>query len=109
MVVDQGLPLVAITEWNTRQFMRMTQLNLSFTSVIIREDIIALGTFYRSVVLARLRYQRATIIIDGGTHICRSFYPMLLFFVDVGGAVHTEFCRLLEYSRERATAERICK
>jgi hypothetical protein len=68
----------------------MTQLNLSFTPAIIREDIIALGAFYRSVVLARLRHQRATIIIDGAD-LGRSLCPMLLFYVDIGGAAHTEF------------------
>jgi hypothetical protein len=50
MVVEQGLSLMAITQGNIRQFMRMTQLNLSFTPGIIREDIIALGALYRSAL-----------------------------------------------------------
>jgi hypothetical protein len=58
VVVEQGLSLVAITQWSTKQFMRMKRLNLSFTPAIIREDIIALGPFHRSVVLARLRHRR---------------------------------------------------
>jgi hypothetical protein len=68
-----------------------------------------LGAFYRSVVLAGLRHQRATIIIDGEARLDRSFYPMLPFYVDIGGAAHAEFWRLLEYSTERATAERMAE
>jgi hypothetical protein len=59
--------------------------------------------------LARLRHQRATIIIDSGAHLGRSFYSMPLFYLDIGGAAHTEFWRLFKYSTERATAERIAQ
>jgi hypothetical protein len=72
MVVEQGLSFVAITQGNQAVHANDSAESLFYSSDH-SQDTIALGAFYRSVVLARLRHQRATIIIDGGAHVGRSF------------------------------------
>jgi hypothetical protein len=73
----------------------------------VRKDVIDLGAFYQSIVRARLRHQRVTVVIDGGTRCGRILYPVLLFHVNAAGQGRMEYYKTLEFVS--ATADLISR
>jgi hypothetical protein len=97
LAVEDGRALSANQKPATLHFFRTHAANVPTDPSTIRAGVIELGGFYMKLVVARMRHQLVTLITDGGTHVGRTIYPALGFYVDVFGVAHTEYITCFEY------------